>query len=72
MECKKLVPCSNNKQIAIYELLSKAHNLLNSNNETVLASKFNNFYCDFIFNFHILLRIYLLCQKYGRSKKKMA
>jgi hypothetical protein len=43
MECKKLVPCSNNKQIAIYELLSKAHNLLNSNNETVLASKFDNF-----------------------------
>lgn len=38
MECKKLVACSNNKQVVIYELLSKAQNLLNTNNETLLAS----------------------------------
>ncbi len=39
MDNKKIVACSNNKQIVIYELLTKAESLLNLNSETLLTSE---------------------------------
>ena len=66
--------CSNNKQVVIYELLSKTQSLLNSNNETLLASEcffclFSNqslildLFNKFIFNFFLksTQRVSLFC-----------